>query len=192
MTWLHQRIHQFFGCQENRIQENRIDVNRLRAHLEGENTAHEREQIETLLRDSPSLRAQAQSLEARLTDLRTLPAINPPAGLWEKIEQRLDDQEATAAPISTQPESIWFRWRPVWLEEPTQRLSWASASVCALLLAAAVWLSMPSSPNYHLIEVSSEPGFSMEADSYVVHHDLAGSPTAARQLVIAHYTDQPE
>ena len=111
-------------------------------------------------------------------ELRALPGLEAPGGLWERIHTRLDEEDATRSP---------WRWRG-------QTPMAAAASVALVAVAAVlVWVHVSGTPGE--IESASDDGLTQRVDAPFDHHALIATlmeesrqAEARRRAVLAFYS----
>lgn len=145
----------------------------LRRYIEKDVSDAEKQTVHRLLQNSEERRHEYAKVENYLSTLRALPAFTPPERVWQQIEKRIDRMS---------PKRVWFPWyyaRPAW--------GYAAKIIPALFLVAIV-LGIGNTlleSNYEFIVVDEVNGFRVEAESYVVYHDLANEPAPMRDSLLA-------
>jgi hypothetical protein len=149
----------------------------LRRYIEKDVSGEEIRTVHRCLQESEEYRRDYEKVENYLSTLKSLPTFTPPERVWQQIEKRIE---------RIPQRRVWFPWL---YTRPT--LGFAAKIVPALFLAAAV-LGIGNTlleSNYEFVVVDEANGFRIEAESYVVYHDLANEPALMRESLLAFCTN---
>lgn len=142
---------------------------------EGDMTDAEKAFVHQRLEESEEWQREYQKTIHFLAGLHSLPLKTPPNRVWEAVLESVK---------KSQQNKIWFPWfyaSPVW----PRILRGATACVVVLLTTVCLWISTNNSQ--HIIVVEDNNGFGLEADSYVIHHDLSREAAIAGETIVASY-----
>jgi anti-sigma factor RsiW len=99
----------------------------LAAHLDGQLTQSEAQQVELHLRQCPLCQADHEQMRKGMAMVEHLPLVEAPEAIWSSIEAAFQENQSRQAPVA-------FRWR------------WASATVVLVVLAGAAYWRLTHPP----------------------------------------------
>lgn len=98
-----------------------------------------RKRFERWMMESPRLRRQVWYWERRLEPFNnSLPKTEPPAAIWNQIEQRLFDEPASSGRVEKMGLAFW---------------RWTAAVAMVAVLALLIWTPLPPQPKPDLVAV---------------------------------------